>query len=762
MRSSGGRGISLFRNKRLIWAVAIAAGIGIWLITLIPKGMQENAHPVEDIDHNESESGKEGPMIVNVRANEHTVGMFEKLELTIDVEASYDNPYDPDEIDLFAELVSPSGIAWRINGFYDGLNWLLRFSPDESGAWSYQLKVKDRTGEYHGEKTEFHVTPNEYRGWIQVSKRNPRFLEYRNGDAFYGIGVAYPWNITPFQLDRLAQHGVNLITYWNGNYDHAGNGGGTEQLESVRSGIGRYDMRKAERIDELLEAFEARQLHMSFVIWPHDSLADHIPGWPATWKSSAYSTLGEAVEFYENEDMWAYQEKLYRYMIARWGHSRALGIWDIICEINGTDGWAFGRSEAANKWAEKAHAYFKANDPYGHPTMGSMAGNRDDYWEHGYQIFDLADRENYYDLHYSAYAADIQERYSRYGKPVMMGETGNIADVRIYQHAAWTALVNGLASTPIWWDITHVNDEMLMQMQRLSEFVSDIDFLEERIPVVVGTRMFEKQLPDRAELAESASMTEWSIPDWPDANKDEHGKLAEVQWIDDSGPVLSASFRFATGGYSQGVIQHIPKVTDWREYDRLTLEVYVEEHVAIDLRAIPVLFPNGEWNEVLDVFGTALSPGEWTRVEVTLDAFKENYWRNRAMSEEDYGHIAQWGLKVDTTESQTEGKPIELRIRNIGLKADQAPIVQVKEADAWAMVGQQLSYGWVVTEQLEQLSGIELDVPQFNPGRYEVLWYDPWEGVFTHQELIDYSNGAFKLIVPETEQTDLAFKIIKR
>ena len=37
---------------------------------------------------------------------------------------------------------------------------------------------------------------------------------------------------------------------------------------------------------------------------------------------------------------WKYQEKLYRYFIARWGYSRALAIWFIIDEVNGTDGWA--------------------------------------------------------------------------------------------------------------------------------------------------------------------------------------------------------------------------------------------------------------------------------------------------------------------------------------------------------------------------------------------------------------------------------------
>ncbi|MGO4376623.1 hypothetical protein AB4Z21_38875, partial [Paenibacillus sp. MCAF20] len=116
-----------------------------------------------------------------------------------------------------------------------------------------------------------------------------------------------------------------------------------------------------------------------------------IENWPATWKRSAYSSLGSAENFYSSEEMWKYQEKLYRYIIARWGYSSSIGIWNLITEINGTDGWAFGRQDEANAWVTKVHNYFKGNDPYGHPTMGSMAGGGEDFWDHGYKTLDIAD-----------------------------------------------------------------------------------------------------------------------------------------------------------------------------------------------------------------------------------------------------------------------------------------------------------------------------------------------------------------------------------
>src|SRR5690606_18485938 len=124
----------------------------------------------------------------------------------------------------------------------------------------------------------FEAVPSANHGWIQVSAANRRYLAYRDGTSFYGVGIAYPWGITDDNLDRIASHGGNLVTYWNGNYDNAGGGGGRNQLQSTTFGVDKIDPLKAARIDDLLDSFEKRGLHMNFVIWPHDSLTDKLQG----------------------------------------------------------------------------------------------------------------------------------------------------------------------------------------------------------------------------------------------------------------------------------------------------------------------------------------------------------------------------------------------------------------------------------------------------------------------------------------------------
>src|SRR3990170_3995340 len=63
------------------------------------------------------------------------VGMYEKLELNIDLRATYSNPFDPDEVDLWAEFTAPSGKVQKIWGFYNPARWasawMVRFAPTE-------------------------------------------------------------------------------------------------------------------------------------------------------------------------------------------------------------------------------------------------------------------------------------------------------------------------------------------------------------------------------------------------------------------------------------------------------------------------------------------------------------------------------------------------------------------------------------------------------------------------------------------------------
>ena len=157
-------------------------------------------------------------------------------------------------------------------------------------------------------------------------------------------------------------------------------------IESMSSGLGRYDQPKCGRIDQLIEWSGERGLKMMLAIWPHDLISNTV--WAHQWHQNPYNSITSVEQFYENETAWEYQKKQYRYLIARWGYSRALGVWEIINEINGTDGWEIGKQPEATKWVKKVHDYLSANDPFGRPTTASMSGGH--FWSDGYSFVDIS------------------------------------------------------------------------------------------------------------------------------------------------------------------------------------------------------------------------------------------------------------------------------------------------------------------------------------------------------------------------------------
>ena len=269
---------------------------------------------------------------------------------------------------------------------------------------------------------------------------NKRYLKYSDGSDFYGVGLWYNDSYTTFnrgsvkpeELDNLKSLGVNFI------------GTFITPLETPGSGLGRYDQNICGRLDELIEMLEERDMLLSLNIWFHSYLSETVwGGGNIRWYTNPYSQITSAKDFFRSEPVWKYQEKLYRYFIARWGYSNALAIWFIVDEVNGTDGWVTGDSLAASAWGKKVHDYFKAHDPWNHPTTGTRSGGIKEFWHQGYQTFDIAAREIYeaqgfpinktssidssvHPLTYSYrnYAKENQKLWLGYGKPVINGETG--------------------------------------------------------------------------------------------------------------------------------------------------------------------------------------------------------------------------------------------------------------------------------------------------------------------------------------------------
>ena len=129
--------------------------------------------------------------------NSATIGLYEKFEVILDIDDSaIVNPYDPNEINITARFVSPSGVEWNVVGFYDDYlgrdEWKVRFSPNEVGQWSYLVSNNSIGKRSTTEVQTFDAVASEHHGWIQVSEENPHYFSHDDGTAFYGVGSYAP------------------------------------------------------------------------------------------------------------------------------------------------------------------------------------------------------------------------------------------------------------------------------------------------------------------------------------------------------------------------------------------------------------------------------------------------------------------------------------------------------------------------------------------------------------------------------------------
>ena len=443
------------------------------------------------------------PKILSVYPVVENVGLYEKFELWLNLDSAFTNPFDPEQIDVQVEFTSPSGQVWTVWGFYNpssvDVHWMVRFSPVEKGIWRYVIKVKDAEGEAQSPPGVFTAVASKHHGFIQIAE-NKRYLCHTDGTSFYGVGLWYndsPWQgtrgkIQEMDLDNLKQRGTNFICTR------------LEMLETLATGLGRYDQAVCDRLDQVFSWCEQRDIYIGLNLWFHNYISEKV--WESWLKGNPYKSVTTMSDFYSSQEAWQYQEKMHRYVIARWGYSRVLFLWFVVDEINGTDGWYSDRA-GAETWCQKVHDFLKKHDPYGRPTTGTQSGGAKQWWPEGYEIFDVAARELYeaqkhpmpksgklgpldenpLQFSYRNYESQIKNLWHDFLKPAIIGECGwdhgyyepgMPGYLAMYHNTLWVSLTNGLCATPFWWAYhDYVKDGVVTnQMLHFSKFVADIDF----------------------------------------------------------------------------------------------------------------------------------------------------------------------------------------------------------------------------------------------------------------------------------------------
>jgi len=433
------------------------------------------------------------------------VPQYGKLELLVSLSGvAATHFYEPlpanGGLNLTATFTAPGGAQTTVPGYYDGASWRVRFSPKLVGSYSFTVSATDASGSAATTAAAFDVVASSWPGFAAV---NGHYLQYSNGTVCFAVGHNNGWQYDVEQpsFADMAAMKENVLSFWmaspwiipSDNIPRA-------PIENAVDGVGNYNQASCAYLDGVVSRAETAGVCLLPSLWAHDQLCDGIPsGWPSSWQNNGYKALCSATDFYKtvvsgvDTAQWRYQKNYYRYVLARWGYSRAIIGWVAVVEIDGTTGYVQNSAQCST-WSSALRTYFSTNDPYRVSAAGKypMAISRVD--QAGFDIGqDMRATDSYTSQTdkvgvANTIASQITTMWSS-GKPAFHAEFGASQAALQPTHlhnGVWAGSSAGACMTPLLWcdggsfpmmtDPT-VGSAMRTQLQNLADFMGGVSFL---------------------------------------------------------------------------------------------------------------------------------------------------------------------------------------------------------------------------------------------------------------------------------------------
>jgi hypothetical protein len=304
-------------------------------------------------------------------------------------DTSFVNPFDPSQLDVQLDFWhSGSGTGdntkyyKRFGFYYEGFgynvnrgrvqlvktanNIRVRFTPMEIGEWKCKATVIVRGDTLSSSVFNFKCSPSKQqkKGFLRVSD-NQKYFEV--GDSvFFPVGQNIPWpgdiwyngkGTLPHRDYESYHRLINHFKESGGNYYRMLITPWTYDIEFENLGNYSSRMDNAWELDRLIQFSEEKELKIHFNMLLHGVLENPSVytitnwDWPA-YNSSVYGdkacttrgdkgfcygrelNLENPVEFFTDEDAKRFYKNKLRYMIARWGYSTSIGVFELLSEIN--------------------------------------------------------------------------------------------------------------------------------------------------------------------------------------------------------------------------------------------------------------------------------------------------------------------------------------------------------------------------------------------------------------------------------------------
>lgn len=425
------------------------------------------------------------------------------------------DPYDPERFRIDLHITAPDGREIVRPGFYrqpmtisdrgdvdvgtaaGAGRFEVRYRPHRPGRHTMALVVTTGEQQHRHDLPDLLVHGPVWDDFVRPSEQDDRFL-VRGGEhvpaRFYwptGVNMRSVFDlrcaqrlgtqVTPNRiwfayrdyLQRFATAGTQHVELWLSAWNLA------LEWQSGRPefrGVGQVNQTNAERLDRVLDHAWRLGIRCTLVVNNHGQGSS---GTDREWADSPYNEANGgplpadgAEQLFSEPVALAYQHRMRRYLVARYGDHPAVLQWKLWSEINLTDGGRSMRRSSAGRvavmtWHRDAARDFQSMDRTGRPVSTHWAGNYRTPDRRLAAVPELTmlcidayhgDRQAIVPLMWQS-TRDQTHGLHTMGKPVLVAEYGGSSaacpppQMRAeHASAGWAALMAGHAGAPLlWW-----------------------------------------------------------------------------------------------------------------------------------------------------------------------------------------------------------------------------------------------------------------------------------------------------------------------
>lgn len=420
----------------------------------------------------------------------NSVDLFGLYEISLTLSKTYQNPYDPDTILIYGVFTGPNNSSDTVHAFYhegfefQNINnfevatrnstldcWKIRFTPTQTGSWSFKVKAFDVNGKINLPFTNVNYTftcnpISDGEGFISIA--NSRFLKrdvVKNGNrknrSFFPIGPNVGWYSCKYingVPDYTCTKGIYDYKYYidslddNANYmrvflnrfqslslygpEYAMNNGQT--IVYFDSSINQKD---SAELDTIVTFALQHGITIMPCMFNFGAFVENENDSTSWLRNPFHTILGieNPCEIFTDINAIRIEKNLIRYIVSRWGYATNIVAWEFWNEVGNMLGACEGDKhieQDVRDWHNEMTEYVANLDPFNHcitTSVGNSTNNCTYLFSLLYDNLDIVQWHKYSNIQKAASAEQLSYLlysatnaiHSEYPSiPFFMGEFG--------------------------------------------------------------------------------------------------------------------------------------------------------------------------------------------------------------------------------------------------------------------------------------------------------------------------------------------------